>query len=145
MGERFPTRHIHYTTPPESRAMLLKSSGQLTSMMGESEWTQSQVTNAAKEFQVPDGMKIALVLPEIFHRDILADAKFEDEPKKGQYKYRFGIKGIKTCCPWCDTNEYVTYSSVTGRTDKIRIIRGYNESIPLKLLLFVNVRIKMRR
>ena len=90
LADTFPNGHVHYTSAPETRAAKHKSAGQLTLTMQQSQWTASQVAKAAEEFQVPNDMKVLLVLPEVFHQDILADATFNDGPNKGKYKYRYG-------------------------------------------------------
>ncbi len=75
-------------------------------------WTEVSMKKAASEFEVPAGTKFLLVFPDIFDRDIL----LEHESYKFDFVDKDGGKhvGVKTPCPWCNTNEFVKCGNKTG-------------------------------
>ena len=66
-----------------------------TNMNIKNEWNEIEMAQAAHEFEVPACLKVVLVIPELFHCDVLLN--------HNTYKCVDG--GVKTPCPWCGTNK----------------------------------------
>ena len=79
-------------------------------------WTKATMELTAREFEVPAGTQFVLVMPEIFHRDILK--KYE------RYRYGKANNKIRTPCPWCKSNKHVVYKSFTSRKSYVQKIKG---------------------
>jgi len=76
LKNNFPGIFIHRTSSPTTRALGHKSTGQTQfsftdmSLRG---WDIEQMSEAAIGFEIPEGMPILLLMPEIFQRDILEE------------------------------------------------------------------------
>ena len=100
IDQYFPQGHIHYLNSPQNRANKHKPAnqtqikvvaGQMVRTTEESPWTEATMKLAAREFEVPAGTQFVLVMPEIFHREILK--------KYDRYRCGKANNGIKTPCP----------------------------------------------
>jgi hypothetical protein len=108
----FPQGAMHTVSSPEVRALAHKVENPLTTMFGVSPWSEEQKQLAAKEFEVPSGTRILLMFPEIFDRDILLkDLKFHCKYTDIKGKPQ---TGVKTPCPWCNSNAHVVFSDNAG-------------------------------
>jgi hypothetical protein len=115
---------MHTVSSPEVRALAHKVENPLTTVFGVSPWSEEQKQLDAKEFEVPSGTQILLMFPEIFDRDILLkDLKFHCKYTDIKGKPQ---TGVKTPCPWCNSNAHVVFS------DKA----GYKEASIAPLLIF---------
>ena len=102
LDQYFSSGIVHRASAPEIRAIKHRPNGQLTLHQTTLKWNREAMEKAAREFEVPEGLRILLLLPEIFHYKILV--KHE--------RYRCGpTVGIKTPCPWTgcfNTNSWTT-------------------------------------
>ena len=78
----FPQGHIHYASAPQIRATKYKppnqtamnwcaATGTFTKTTEEAPWTEDTMRMAARDFEVPCGTEMILIMPEFFHRDVL--------------------------------------------------------------------------
>jgi hypothetical protein len=105
--------------------------GQL-SLFGETlaKWTDSTMKKAASEFEIPGDTRILIVFPDLFDRDELIKHpafKFEFTDDKGSRRVT-----VKTPCPWCQTNKFVTFPSKVGyKEGTSRSIADFRTCIPI--------------
>ena len=128
----FAQGFLHFASRAEARAILHKEAGGQRTLDGGStaRWTHTGMAKARSEFEVPTGLPIVLIFPDIFDRDVLVKCPEYQFP----YKDKFGNKkmGIKTPCPWCRTNKFVKCSDKTGyKAKQIRTIAGFRGRIPI--------------
>ncbi len=94
LKQYFPHRPLYHFPRPEDRALAIK---------GNEEWTAEKIHRAAECFHVVG--TTLMIYPDIFDRDELkGDNRFTmkngDKPD-----------GIKTPCPYCSSNKFVTFHS----------------------------------
>jgi hypothetical protein len=93
-------------------------------------WSPLGKKRAASEFEVPAGTQILLELPDIFDRvELLKHYEFRYE-----YKDKDGVArvSVKTPCPWCGTNKFVTYPDQSGyKANCCRAIADFRINIPI--------------
>jgi len=95
----------HYVSHPRERAQAHKQGKY---------WNFLDMKKALEEFYVPAGLKIVIICPELYDRDLLAvDQKF---------KASGGRAGVMSPCPKCHTNYYmriVGWTSQRQSTQKV--------------------------
>jgi hypothetical protein len=138
MSLYFPQGAVHTVSSPESRALKWRpdpTQSTLPSMFMTTKpttvtWTERDMLMAAKEFEVAADTRILLMFPEIFDRDILLKHprfQFQYTNSGGQKKI-----GVKTPCPWCQTNEFVSFEEKSGmKKGQHRTIFDYRTRIPI--------------
>lgn len=132
LEEKFPQGFIHHVTNPEGRALSHKEAGGQRDLHGNTlqSWTDVSKKKAASEFEIPAGTKIMIVWPEIFDRDILIN-----HPEyRYEYKDKNGFKkvSVKTPCPYCKSNKFISYSDKSGlKEGDSRTIADYRGNIPI--------------
>ena len=117
---------IHHTTSPEICAAKHWPRDQLTLHQTTLKWNKEAIEGAVGEFEVSEGLKILLVLPQVFHYKILL------KHKESQCD---SSNGVKTPSPFCKTNKYFRYINLTGRKSYIRCVAGYRETIPINAFI----------
>ena len=138
LEEHFPCGFIHHATAPEGRALKhIQRSTQLpfsfnptkAGTVATKPWPYDRCCLAAKEFEVPRSAPMMFFMPEIFDRDILI------QQEQFHYKYTDENKqpciGLKTPCPYCKTNDFVTLEKSGYKAGYHRSIADYRTSIPV--------------
>ena len=124
MNEYFSTGSMTIAGPPRQRALQYKKSSQQSTINFFSKggtqqaWTEETAKLAAKEFEVPEGTRIAYIWPDFFDRDLLIlEARYQRKysvADRTEEKHLSGT-GVCTPCPSpdCNSNENITIQQWT--------------------------------
>ena len=107
--ERDLPSNPHYVTRPSERAKAHRPPHGL--------WDDFHMKLAREEFYVPAGLKIVLICPELYDRDILKDSSIHVKKSKTTSER----DGLMTPCPHCKTNFYVRFKTWTKEELKLRL------------------------
>ena len=115
-AERYPNRPCYIVPEAYSRIKRIKPSSN-------SFWTRQQMKEAYIEFQVPNGLRVIILCPELFDRDLL----------KNDSKFVTANQGIMSPCPKCSSNKSVSHMGWTA--SRVRCQKSLNEQKNLDIVL----------